>query len=437
MNRTNLAIMCSLLMGTGNAFAADEMLTFSSGDYIKADEINQNFSYLKALSESSGARGLTLEDEVDCTSNSEALAEYFAAGAKNSDFLVVTIKGNCSWGSVNFNRSNIEFAGHEQGGQISGNIRVDSEQKIGFVNLTINDDLIYDGNANGWVDNLTGDGDNMISVGASSRLWYGDGTTNIRRLEVTNGSALSGSYLDVNSLYVDASTMAAGEIVADEIILLQSASLSTWTEEGIDARYIGLRLGSSLQTQSLSIEENVDVTEGSSLSVENLTLGGDIRVSGSSSLYAQSLSTEQNVYLDNVSSLWAGSLTLGGELRVNSSSSVGVHTELVSSGNIIVTNSSSMNAGSLSAPQLFLQHSSSASIASLDVDLLFCRTSSMYNDQSFTVPNLELGGFCYLEAHIDMTSLCDRVDTSGSVLGWSTVEDVWNSFPADCTFSAQ
>ncbi|MEZ8968604.1 hypothetical protein AB4343_17330 [Vibrio breoganii] len=399
MNRTNLAIMCSLLMGTGNAFAADEMLTFSSGDYIKADEINQNFSYLKALAESSGARGLTLEDEVDCTSNSEALAEYFAAGAKNSDFLVVTIKGNCSWGSVNFNRSNIEFAGHEQGGQISGNIRVDSEQKIGFVNLTINDDLIYDGNANGWVDNLTGDGDNMISVGASSRLWYGDGTTNIRRLEVTNGSALSGSYLDVNSLYVDASTMAAGEIVADEIILLQSASLSTWTEEGIDARYIGLRLGSSLQTQSLSIEENVDVTEGSSLSVEYLTLGG--------------------------------------ELGVNSSSSVGVHTELVSSGNIIVTNSSSMNAGSLSAPQLFLQHSSSASIASLDVDLLFCRTSSMYNDQSFTVPNLELGGFCYLEAHIDMTSLCDRVDTSGSVLGWSTVEDVWNSFPADCTFSAQ
>ncbi|PMF96937.1 hypothetical protein BCV08_10290, partial [Vibrio breoganii] len=387
MNRTNLAIMCSLLMGTGNAFAADEMLTFSSGDYIKADEINQNFSYLKALAESSGARGLTLEDEVDCTSNSEALAEYFAAGAKNSDFLVVTIKGNCSWGSVNFNRSNIEFAGHEQGGQISGNIRVDSEQKIGFVNLTINDDLIYDGNANGWVDNLTGDGDNMISVGASSRLWYGDGTTNIRRLEVTNGSALSGSYLDVNSLYVDASTMAAGEIVADEIILLQSASLSTWTEEGIDARYIGLRLGSSLQTQSLSIEENVDVTEGSSLSVEYLTLGG--------------------------------------ELGVNSSSSVGVHTELVSSGNIIVTNSSSMNAGSLSAPQLFLQHSSSASIASLDVDLLFCRTSSMYNDQSFTVPNLELGGFCYLEAHIDMTSLCDRVDTSGSVLGWSTVEDVW------------
>ncbi|MEZ9468459.1 hypothetical protein [Vibrio breoganii] len=399
MNRTNLAIMCSLLMGTGNAFAADEMLTFSSGDYIKADEINQNFSYLKALAESSGARGLTLEDEVDCTSNSEALAEYFAAGAKNSDFLVVTIKGNCSWGSVNFNRSNIEFAGHEQGGQISGNIRVDSEQKIGFVNLTINDDLIYDGNANGWVDNLTGDGDNMISVGASSRLWYGDGTTNIRRLEVTNGSALSGSYLDVNSLYVDASTMAAGEIVADEIILLQSASLSTWTEEGIDARYIGLRLGSSLQTQSLSIEENVDVTEGSSLSVEYLTLGG--------------------------------------ELGVNSSSSVGVHTELVSSGNIIVTNSSSMNAGSLSAPQLFLQHSSSASIASLDVDLLFCRTSSMYNDQSFIVPNLELGGFCYLEAHIDMTSLCDRVDTSGSVLGWSTVEDVWNSFPADCTFSAQ
>ncbi|MEZ9330597.1 hypothetical protein AB4152_16380 [Vibrio breoganii] len=399
MNRTNLAIMCSLLMGTGNAFAADEMLTFSSGDYIKADEINQNFSYLKALAESSGARGLTLEDEVDCTSNSEALAEYFAAGAKNSDFLVVTIKGNCSWGSVNFNRSNIEFAGHEQGGQISGNIRVDSEQKIGFVNLTINDDLIYDGNANGWVDNLTGDGDNMISVGASSRLWYGDGTTNIRRLEVTNGSALSGSYLDVNSLYVDASTMAAGEIVADEIILLQSASLSTWTEEGIDARYIGLRLGSSLQTQSLSIEENVDVTEGSSLSVEYLTLGG--------------------------------------ELGVNSSSSVGVHTELVSSGNIIVTNSSSMNAGSLSAPQLFLQHSSSASIASLDVDLLFCRTSSMYNDQSFTVPNLELGGFCYLEAHIDMTSLCDRVDNSGSVLGWSTVEDVWNSFPADCTFSAQ
>ncbi|MEZ9848186.1 hypothetical protein AB4367_15435 [Vibrio breoganii] len=399
MNRTNLAIMCSLLMGTGNAFAADEMLTFSSGDYIKADEINQNFSYLKALAESSGARGLTLEDEVDCTSNSEALAEYFAAGAKNSDFLVVTIKGNCSWGSVNFNRSNIEFAGHEQVGQISGNIRVDSEQKIGFVNLTINDDLIYDGNANGWVDNLTGDGDNMISVGASSRLWYGDGTTNIRRLEVTNGSALSGSYLDVNSLYVDASTMAAGEIVADEIILLQSASLSTWTEEGIDARYIGLRLGSSLQTQSLSIEENVDVTEGSSLSVEYLTLGG--------------------------------------ELGVNSSSSVGVHTELVSSGNIIVTNSSSMNAGSLSAPQLFLQHSSSASIASLDVDLLFCRTSSMYNDQSFTVPNLELGGFCYLEAHIDMTSLCDRVDTSGSVLGWSTVEDVWNSFPADCTFSAQ
>ncbi|MEZ8991325.1 hypothetical protein AB4304_18235 [Vibrio breoganii] len=399
MNRTNLAIMCSLLMGTGNAFAADEMLTFSSGDYIKADEINQNFSYLKALAESSGARGLTLEDEVDCTSNSEALAEYFAAGAKNSDFLVVTIKGNCSWGSVNFNRSNIEFAGHEQGGQISGNIRVDSEQKIGFVNLTINDDLIYDGNANGWVDNLTGYGDNMISVGASSRLWYGDGTTNIRRLEVTNGSALSGSYLDVNSLYVDASTMAAGEIVADEIILLQSASLSTWTEEGIDARYIGLRLGSSLQTQSLSIEENVDVTEGSSLSVEYLTLGG--------------------------------------ELGVNSSSSVGVHTELVSSGNIIVTNSSSMNAGSLSAPQLFLQHSSSASIASLDVDLLFCRTSSMYNDQSFTVPNLELGGFCYLEAHIDMTSLCDRVDTSGSVLGWSTVEDVWNSFPADCTFSAQ
>ncbi|MDN3715519.1 hypothetical protein [Vibrio breoganii] len=399
MNRTNLAIMCSLLMGTGNAFAADEMLTFSSGDYIKADEINQNFSYLKALSESSGARGPTLEDEIDCTSNSEALAEYFAAGAKNSDFLVVTIKGNCSWGSVNFNRSNIEFAGHEQGGQISGNIRVDSEQKIGFVNLTINDDLIYDGNANGWVDNLTGDGDNMISVGASSRLWYGDGTTNIRRLEATNGSALSGSYLDVNSLYVDASTMAAGEIVADEIILLQSASLSTWTEEGIDARYIGLRLGSSLQTQSLSIEENVDVTEGSSLSVEYLTLGG--------------------------------------ELGVNSSSSVGVHTELVSSGNIIVTNSSSMNAGSLSAPQLFLQHSSSASIASLDVDLLFCRTSSMYNDQSFTVPNLELGGFCYLEAHIDMTSLCDRVDTSGSVLGWSTVEDVWNSFPADCTFSAQ
>ncbi|MFA0069017.1 hypothetical protein BCU00_009165 [Vibrio breoganii] len=399
MNRTNLAIMCSLLMGTGNAFAADEMLTFSSGDYIKSEEINQNFSYLKALAESGGARGLTLEDEVDCTSNSEALAEYFAAGAKNSDFLVVTIKGNCSWGSVNFNRSNIEFAGHEQGGQISGNIRVDSEQKIGFVNLTINDDLIYDGNANGWVDNLTGDGDNMISVGASSRLWYGDGTTNIRRLEVTNGSALSGSYLDVNSLYVDASTMAAGEIVADEIILLQSASLSTWTEEGIDARYIGLRLGSSLQTQSLSIEENVDVTEGSSLSVEYLTLGG--------------------------------------ELGVNSSSSVGVHTELVSSGNIIVTNSSSMNAGSLSAPQLFLQHSSSASIASLDVDLLFCRTSSMYNDQSFTVPNLELGGFCYLEAHIDMTSLCDRVDTSGSVLGWSTVEDVWNSFPADCTFSAQ
>ncbi|MDG3085445.1 polymer-forming cytoskeletal protein [Vibrio hannami] len=398
-----------------SAGAAGELVEFQSGDVIQASTMNSNFTYLKNLAETSN-RGVSVTDSVDCTSDSTALAQYFNT-SKNVDFLIVELTGSCDWQGVNLNRPGIMI----RNGSINGDIFIDSLQRVGFVNVAVNGGITYSGNANGWLEGVTGNGSTELTVHGGSRVWLGSNNTGFAEISVQDGSSLqtndpiSSSVLEAVAM----SSVAVPQVTGVNEVYIEASSIFVWQDDNLNN-------SGMLDSNSVVVEEKGHlVIEG------NAVVGGEVITTHASSLVVRGDVNASDFKVHNSSSAQVdGDIAATGLVEARSASSLTVD-GAITSPDVGAHNSSNLRADSVTASTTFaMQHSSSADVRTIDVGNFFCRTSSLYNDVSFTSTTKDLWGFCYMEAAFDMGSLCGNTDQSGPVLGWSTTAH--NSFPGDC-----
>ncbi|WP_026957386.1 hypothetical protein [Aliagarivorans taiwanensis] len=354
--------------------AEEQLVSFSAGGLIKAQEMNHNFSLLQDRILAGTVDTHFYELDIDCDSDPKALHNYFQSpGLQRYVWLNVTgvCEGNDD-GILEPTRDNLWV----NGGSIDAQVLVRGIQNAAFGGVEFVaavEPLI-------WVDSLGAIymPDNVYPAGA--------------RMQVSAQSSL----------------VLEGEVGDLDLLIDQSSRAFIGRPQGNMAR-IDANAGNVFADWSSTL----NVSEFILRNGANADLGTLV---------------SDNLHVDGSASLVGGTINVSQHLSVTTAASV--QAQQVNTDELYMFGASTISSESIATNSLELSSASSVHSANLEINgHLFMRQASIYATNSFSVGSADVGSFSYLELAYPLASMC-------SGFNWQAVE-AWSysdlqGFPFDC-----
>lgn len=288
-NKLSTAILLCLSCVAITTVSADELISFSAGDVIKASDMNQNFKTLLQKFDSPSNPKVVGEYNVDCTDNTSALTEFMNTLHLDT-FLIINLTGECHWSGFDLNRDAVLFKSGELTVPDGGNIIVGMD-KIGFEQTTINNNITYD-NGNGWLDGITLKG--QVSISGGAQVSFNNMPQGINVMVESN------SRLWVNN-----------SMTFNELLVTGNSAFNANSEANIAANYIKVANGGYMGATKVTVDDTFNVRRGSNISVDELEVKDVLKLGENSTVLAV------NAQIKNAKLFSGGHLTIEESLNID------------------------------------------------------------------------------------------------------------------------